>query len=214
LTEARTPPRSALCPGPAEMSPAGTSSGSPAEGTDLLPPLVPGPVTLFPPWPCLWGALGLERGCISLSLASPKDRRILPGDSVCREEAAPCPSARPRVGLRATGVDHSPLAPFVPAPMWLQLSQQPSRCLPGQISVPVTSPEASGGVMGSARSLGATDGTPRHGGPELVLSMNSPRQECMGTIICFTLAPLWFPLDFYFCLNRPDGILHLSPALS
>lgn len=195
------------------MSPVGTSSGSPGEGPDALPPCVPCPITLLPPRLCLRGALGLERGCISLSPTSPEDQCLLPGDSLCGEEAPPCPSVRPLVWLRATGVDYSPWHPLCP----LLRGRTQASHLPGAFQGKFECPlQASRGLMGSVRSLRATDGAleglggqmgpmgpPGNGGTELVLSapMDSLLWGHMGTIIFFTLYHSGSRWTFYFCFK-------------
>lgn len=99
------------------MSLVGTSSGSPGEGTDLLPFLVPGHPSSSSLPGHVFGVPWGWRATASLSLASPKGWWcLLPRDHVWGVEVCPCPSVCPHVGLRAAGIDHSPLCLAIAKP--------------------------------------------------------------------------------------------------
>lgn len=208
------------------MSLVGTSSGSPGEGTDLLPPFIPAP---HHPPPSLAVSSGRPGAGERLRLFIPgESRRLVHPSQGWRalgggSSPSVCPSPR---GAESNWGRPFPPAPSVPAHVWPQLSQPPSRCLPGQISVPFPSPEALTGMMGSARSMGATDGDleapGRWMGPAEPPGMgvqswcSQPRwMHLSGDVwgrLFFHVAPLWFPLDFYFCLKCKNPSGRLSPA--
>lgn len=172
------------------------TSGVPWGGHGPAATLIPGPVTLHLPRPCLRGALGLERGCISLSPVNPEDHCILLKDAVSWVEAPPRPSVRPHVGLRTT--EH---------PLCLLLGgHSQTSCLPGAFQGKLRCLfQARGLGMGDGlskvpgsdrRSSGKMDGScgiPRHRGtggtePMLLAPMNVSLRGRMGTIIlsCYT----------------------------